>query len=591
MASNRIKGITIEIGGDTTNLQKSLKAVDSSLKNTESQLKDVNKLLKLDPKNTELLAQKNELLSKAIEDTNSKLAQEKLALEQLKAGDQTDETIQQQKNLEREIIATEQQLKSYQQELGKTEISLESVGKKAEIVAQKTKALSTAAAGLSAALLGNAFSAAKTADDLSTLSQQTGFSVEELQKMDYASNLVDVSLDSMTGSLKKMTKQMGSGSKTFDKLGVSIYDQNGEMRDAVEVWYECLEALGDIDNETERDTLAMDLFGKSASDLAGIIDDGGKALKDYGEEAEDLGLILGKDDVEAAHAFNDEVDKMKKRASQAFLQMGASLASTLVPALEKLVAWVTKVVQWFANLSGTTQKTILIIASLVAAISPVAGIISKIITVVTGLSSAFAFLALPVGIAVAAIAAAVAIGVTLYKNWDTIKAKASELWGSISATFNNIKTSISNSINAAKDAVYNAVEKIKSFFNFNWSLPHIKLPHFKVTGGFSWSLAKGVTFPSISVDWYKKAMKNGMILNSPTIFGAMNGKLLGAGEAGSETVVGTNSLMSMIQSAVGSASPVINMTVNATDQNVYQLADLVIDRLVQQTSRNGMVFR
>ena len=86
-------------------------------------------------------------------------------------------------------------------------------------------------------------------------------------------------------------------------------------------------------------------------------------------------------------------------------------------------------------------------------------------------------------------------------------------------------------------------------------------------------------------------MKNGMILNNPTIFGMMDGKLLGGGESGSETIVGTNSLMSMIAKAVGNSGTTVNMTINAQDQNVYQLADIVIDRLVQQTNRGRMVFK
>ena len=83
-------------------------------------------------------------------------------------------------------------------------------------------------------------------------------------------------------------------------------------------------------------------------------------------------------------------------------------------------------------------------------------------------------------------------------------------------------------------------------------------------------------------------MKNGMILNNPTIFGAMNGKLLGGGEAGSEAIIGTNALMRMIQSA--SQGTTVNMTINAQDQNVYQLADIVIDKLVQQTQRERLVY-
>ena len=82
MAGSRIKGITVEIGGDTTKLQSALKGVNSEIKNTQSQLKDVEKLLKLDPGNTELLAQKQKLLSSAVSETKEKLATLKTAAEQ-----------------------------------------------------------------------------------------------------------------------------------------------------------------------------------------------------------------------------------------------------------------------------------------------------------------------------------------------------------------------------------------------------------------------------------------------------------------------------------------------------------------------------
>jgi phage-related minor tail protein len=118
MASGRVKGITVEIDGDTTGLQDALKNVDSSLKNTQAQLKDVNKLLKMDPHNTERLRQKQELLSKAAKDVKDKLATEKEALKQLQAEGSTDpRAIEQQNALKREIIATEQELKNYQSQI------------------------------------------------------------------------------------------------------------------------------------------------------------------------------------------------------------------------------------------------------------------------------------------------------------------------------------------------------------------------------------------------------------------------------------------------------------------------------------------
>lgn len=581
----KIRGITIELGLDTKEFQGNLKKIDSSLKNTQTQLKDVDKLLKLNPTNTELLRQKQELLTKATADTKSRLDELNKALKEMESAPNASETIEQQNALKREIIATTNELENYEDALSKSNVALNVIAGTSKEVAEKTKAISTAAAGLGGALLGNAINAAANADDLNALSQQTGFTVEELQKMKYASDIVDVSMDQMTGSIQKMTKQMSSGNKAFETLGVSLYDANGNMRDAKDVWYDSLDALSKIESETERDALSMEIFGKSAMDMAGIIDDGGQSLKELGDEAEGLGLIMSQDMVDDANLLQDSIDRMKGRTSQAFLTMGSALASSLVPAFEKVLDVVTKVVKWFANLDGSTQKVILVILGLIAAISPLAGIISNITSVVGALSSAIAFMASPMGIAIGIIGALIAIGVLLYKNWDTIKAKASELFSAISDKFSAIKNTITEKINGARDAVKNAIEKIKSFFNFSWSLPKLKLPHFSVSGKFS---LNPPSVPHFSIDWYAKAMKNGMILNNPTIFGMMNGKLLGGGEAGSETIVGTNSLMNMIAKA--SKGTTINMTINAQDQNVYQLADLVIDRLVQKTQRERLVF-
>lgn len=583
----KIRGITIELGLDTKGFQANLKSIDSSLKNTQSQLKDVNKLLKLDPTNTELLRQKQELLKKATEDTKKRLDELNNALKQMESAPNASETIEQQNALKREIIETKSALDEYEDALGRSNVALNVIAGTSKEVAEKTKAISAVSGGLATALVGNAINSASMADDLNTLSSQTGFTVEELQKMKYASDIVDVSMDQMTGSIQKMTKQMSSGNSAFDTLGVSIYDANGNMRDAKDVWYDSLNALSQVQNETERDALSMEIFGKSAMDMAGIIDDGGASLKALGDEAEGLGLIMSQDMVDDANALQDSIDRMKGRTEQAFLTMGASLASSLVPAFEKVLDVVTQVVQWFANLDGGTQQTILVILGLIASISPLAGLISQITTVVMGLSSAFAFITSPIGIVIGIIGALIAIGVLLWKNWDTIKEKASALFTSISNTFDRIKTAISDKINSAKEAVHNAIERIKSFFKFEWSLPKLKLPHISISGSFSLMPPR---VPHFSIDWYSKAMKNGMILNNPTIFGMMDGKMLGGGEAGSETIVGTSSLMSMIKSAVGQ-SPTINMTINAQDQNVYQLADIVIDRLVQQTNRGRMVFK
>lgn len=113
MAASRIKGITVEIGGDTTKLQTALKGVNSEIKNTQAQLKDVEKLLKLDPSNTDLLAQKQKLLSDAVSETNDKLTTLKTAAEQANTALANGDISQEQYDaLQREIIETEQIYKS-----------------------------------------------------------------------------------------------------------------------------------------------------------------------------------------------------------------------------------------------------------------------------------------------------------------------------------------------------------------------------------------------------------------------------------------------------------------------------------------------
>lgn len=583
MAGGRIKGITIEIDGNTTQLQKSLADVDKSLEATQKELKDVNKLLKFDPKNTELLKQKQDLLGQAVKDTTKKLDQLKEAQRQMEAAG-VDKNSAQYRALTREIADTESQLKRFKgqlEEVGesaeKSGMSLKDFGDKAKQVSEKTKLLSTGAAAVGTAMVGMAFNAGKTADELLTLSRNTGISVEDLQKMQFASELVDVSMDQMTGSLAKLTKQMGSGSKVFEELGVSITDENGNMRDAIDVWYDSLEALSKIPNETERDTVAMELFGKSAMELSGIVDDGGQALKDLGQNAEDMGLILSGDAVQSAGEFNDALDTLKATAQQSFFEAGAALADSLLPMLGELVETVSDVLVWFGDLDGNTQTLILTILALVAAISPIAGLISAITTIGGALAVVTAPMAATfMGIA-AAIGALVAIGVVLYENWDNIKQAGIDLWNSITTTWDGIKETISNAIESAKQTVSDCIDAIKNLFNFQITWPHIPLPHFSVSGSanpIDW-LKGGL--PSISVDWYAKAKDQPYLFNSPQI--------IGVGDV-PEVVVGADYFKNMGQNIT--VSPVVNIYGNVDDYDA--LARKVSDRINVDMQRKMRIY-
>ena len=122
-------------------------------------------------------------------------------------------------------------------------------------------------------------------------------------------------------------------------------------------------------------------------------------------------------------------------------------------------------------------------------------------------------------------------------------------YSTVTNILGNIKNKFSSILEGAKNIVSNAINRIKSFFNFSWSLPKLKLPHISISGSFSLTPP---SVPHFGIEWYKKAMDDGMVMNQPTVFGynAKTGQLMAGGEAGSETVVGTQNLMNMINSAV-----------------------------------------
>ena len=474
MASKRIAGITIEIDGDSTGLNKSLKEVDAQLKQTQNNLKDVNKLLKLDPGNTELLTQKQKNLEKAIASTKDRL--EKLK----EAQKQVDEGTAEWDALQREIIATEQDLESLEREyrefgsVAAQQVKvagekLKEVGGKIEGVGHALAPVSKAAAGVGAALMGAGYKAVTTADDLNTLAKQTGLTTEDLQKMQYASDLIDVSFESMTGAVKKLKKSMTGHDKTWEKLGVSVKDADGNMRNVRDVFYDTVKALSQVENETERDQLAMDLFGKSADELAGIIDDGGAALGEYGDKAAELGLVLDQDTLNALNETNDALDTMKAQLGGSVVRLGATIAQVLAPGIEKAAGAVEKFTGWLQQLSPEQAKLTLIVIGLVAALAPLLITIGKLVVLIgqimefaPALAAAFAAINISLLPIIATIAAVIAIGVLLYKNWDKIREYGERVFKKISDGWNKLKQTVTKNATDMKNGITNAWNLIKT---------------------------------------------------------------------------------------------------------------------------------
>lgn len=276
-----------------------------------------------------------------------------------------------------------------------------------------------------------------------------------------------------------------------------------------------------------------------------------------------------------------------------FIQKHETAVKVLITVLAALTAGITAYIVAL-TLKKAMEGLAIIQTGLMTAAETAYSIAAGVATVATtALSLAMSLLTSPITLVVVALATVVAACYLLAKNWDTIVEKLKEVqqafitvWeaivGKVMSAFDlmknaasigiaDIKNAMINGLNMAKSTVFrildsirnkfqsiienamnivrNGIERIKSFFNFEWSLPHLKLPHFNISGNFS---LNPPSVPKFSIDWYKKAMGDGMIMNQPTIFGynQETNQFMAGGEAGSETVVGTESLMEMIQEAV-----------------------------------------
>ena len=630
MAGN-IRGVTIEFRGDTTKLDKALRQVNNETRTIDKELRNVDKALKFNPTSVELWRQKQQLLSQKINETKDKLDLLKQQQATMDASGVDKNSMEYQK-LQREIIETESKLKTFEGQLkavGNVNLRAASEqfkewGGSLTEAGQKMQGLSMAAAGVVAALAGISYKAGTNADDLNTLSKVYSINTGDLQKYAVAADLVDVSVEDIAKSHVKLEKSMYSantGSKSmqeaFDKLGVSITDSNGELRDGDAVWQDTISALGQMTNDTERDALAMQLMGKSAANLNPLIADQGETYKNLTDTLKQYDLdFVDQETLDKANEFNDSLDTMKAIGSVALSTVGSQLAAYLAPALEKVVGWFGKVAEWLSKLSPEVLTVIGVVAGVVAAIAPVllvlgklAFAVSSILNLASTLGTTVGALAGPFGIAIAVIAAIIAIGVLLYKNWDTIKAKAQEIaqnikiawtkikfdiytavnnikttlsnaWNAIKSTastmWNNIKTAITSPITSARDKVKAIIDKLKSYFPIKVGnlLSGIKLPHFKISGEFS---IKNKTVPKLSVDWYK----TGGIFDGPQV--------IGVGEAGPEAVVPLDKFWDKLDNMnTGETNIVINVN-GAGDPKA--VADEVKRILIQETNRRRLAWQ
>lgn len=477
MAGGKIIGITVDIEGKTSGLTKSLQDANTSINKTTSALKDVNKALELDPTNVELLAQKEALLNKQIEQTSQKLDVMKQVAEDandaLARGDITEE---QYASLTAEIVKTEASLNGLEAEANESGDALEDAGDSAleagdkaedsaeqyeglgkaaetasKVAVAAMKAIVTASAAVGAAIAGATVAAgkglvnltvntSKTADELATLSKTTGLSTKTLQQLNYASELLDVSTETITGSLTKMEKTLSSskGEDKFKALGVSVRDASGQMRSAEDIFYDAIDALGKIENPIDRDNASMSLFGKSAKELNPLILEGSSALKKYADEADKVGYVMSDETINKFGAFDDNMQRLKN-TSKAVSQ---SLGGVLLPVLTDMSGDAVDLLGDFSGALADANGDIDKIGKTIEAFAPkavslVETYFPKILTIITSVMKAI----LP-----AIIAIAPQLISTVGSLIEQIALSISQNSASFISAFTSLFTSVTNSI-------------------------------------------------------------------------------------------------------------------------------------------------
>ena len=365
-------GGTVKLTGESE-YRAALKEISSNLKVLNSEMKAVTSEYDKNDKSVSNLSSQNDVLNKKIEEQEKKVSILKDALEKSKTetGENSETTKKWQtelnnaqaelNTLNRKVSDNADAMKEAEQGTKEEADAVEDFGKEADKSGDKALKLGdiikanlisdAIKGGLTALVegftamgsaLGDCLSGgAAYADNLITLSAQTGLSTDTLEKYNAVAELADVSMETFTGSLAKTTKAMSeaqNGSKkyveAYKQLGVSVTDANGNLRDSEDVYWETVDALKGIQNETERDALAMELFGKKAQDLNTIIDMGSEGFRELEQTAVDMGAVLGGEGLAALGALDDQMQIFSSTTDATKNILASAFAPAMTSALE-----------------------------------------------------------------------------------------------------------------------------------------------------------------------------------------------------------------------------------------------------------------
>lgn len=359
-----------------------------------------------------------------------------------------------------------------------------------EAIKTGIKAVASGIREIGQALADTVKDSAAYADNILTLATNTGIAAETLQEYQYMAELTDTSLETITGSMAKLIRNMqnakngtGNAAAAFAAMGVSVTDANGELRDNEEVFTEVIDKLGKMSNETQRDAYAMDIFGKSAQDLNSLIAVGKDGIAAFAKEAHDMGYVLDEETLSSLGAVDDALVRLDNFMTMIKNTIGAALAPAVTELADELQEWAQSV-DWeqvgqdVAEVGGAIKDFVMFVLEngpeiltvisgvgagfatwkVVGLITSIVGAIKGFIGAAEGASAAQAALNLvmsanPIGIVVTAIAALVAAFITAYKTNDEFREKVDAAWDAIKSK-----------IQAVTDWIKQRMDELREFF-------------------------------------------------------------------------------------------------------------------------------
>lgn len=439
MASEKIKGLTVKIGADTSDFVKGLKSVDKEIRSTQKLADNLQKGLELDY-NEENFLESQKQVQKALSTTEEKSKAIRKQMEVLEKGGQIDTDSY--RTLQTELAKSENnaiKLKEQLKELDKIKLEqatkqFDKLGNSLENASKKTAILSAAAAGLLVGMGKLAKDAITVGDNIATNSQKFDLSTKSIQQWEYVALQSDVSTETLYKGIKKLNSafseqlvgDINDSAKALNDLGININDFNGDTDAALNATVLAISKLGSVAEQT---AVANKIFGENiASELIPLFQQGEDAVKSYLVEFEQIGY-LSEEQVKALSEADNQLNKVTASFNLAKEQLGIALIpvlQTLADILnEVIVPAIKSIADWFNSLSEPTKKLITILLLLTASISPLLLVFSKVvksIPVLIGALNKLSFASKLTAIGFTSLAGSLGLAFDLIGNWGEMSA-------------------------------------------------------------------------------------------------------------------------------------------------------------------------